>query len=170
MFQKFFRSIARKQTESELDNLISRFSSSDPEVIFILHGTIKAGPGAWRLLLTDDYAEFFDKMCNITNDSLDEESKKKIAIYSQAFIQLQKESREDSTIFCLWFWKVIFNTMLYSELDNKVRDLFKLIQRQSVSYHAEFIRRAEEAMGQKLEKSEWNEEGSLYYILPKYYK
>jgi hypothetical protein len=51
-------------------------------------------------------------MCHITNDDLDEESKKKIATYTRVFIQLQKESREDPTIFCFWFWKVIFNTML----------------------------------------------------------
>jgi hypothetical protein len=36
MIQKFFRNIARKRTESELDNLISRFSSSDVEEILIL--------------------------------------------------------------------------------------------------------------------------------------
>ena len=170
MFQKFFRNIARKQTESELDNLISRFSSSDAEVIFILHETTKAGPGAWRLLLTEDYAVFFDKMCNITNDDLDEESKKKIAIYTQTFIQLQKESREDPTIFCFWFWKVIFNSMLHPELNNKVREFYNLIQSQSATYHAEFTRKAEEAMGQKLESNESFEEETLYYILPKYYK
>jgi hypothetical protein len=170
MIQKFFRNIARKRTESELDNLISRFSSSDIEEILILHQCVKTGPQSWRLLLTEDYAEFFDKMCHITNDDLDEESKKKIATYTWVFIQLQKESREDPTIFCFWFWKVIFNTMLMPELDNKVRDFFKLVQSQSVLCHVEMLRMAEEVMGQKPENIQLDEEDTLYYILPEYYK
>jgi hypothetical protein len=109
-------------------------------------------------------------MCNIINYDLDEESKKKIATYTWAFIQLQKESREDPTIFCFWFWKVIFNTILYPELDNKVRDFFNLVQSQSVLCHVEMLRMAEEVMGQKPENIHLDEEDTLYYILPEYYK
>lgn len=174
MFQKFFRNIGRKLTESELDKLISRFSSSDAEEIWILHQSVKIGPQSWRLLLTEDYAEFFDKICHITNNGLDEESKKKIPIYTYAFIQLQKESREDPTIFCFWFWKVIFNTMLYPELDNKVRYFFNLVQSQSVLCHVEMLRIVkevtEEVVEIKPENIHLDEEDTLYYILPEYYK
>lgn len=170
MLRNFFKNIARKLTESELDNIISRFSSDDPEAIFMLHDSAKTGPGAWRALLTDDCAELFDKICHIENGYLDEDSKKKIATSTCAFIQLQRNSNEEHTIFCFWFWKVIFNTMLFPELDNKTRGLFNLIQKQSDQYHSEFIRRAEEIMGQKAEIIELNEEAMLYHVLPRYYK
>jgi hypothetical protein len=170
MFQKFFKNIACKHTESELDKLISKFSSRDPEIIFILHQGAKPGPGVWRLMMTDEYAEFFDRLCLIEKHDLDEESKIKIVIYTQDFIQLQRNSHEEITKFSFWFWKVIFNTMLYPKLENKARVLTNLIQSQSSQYINDFIRKAEEAMGQKAENTESLEECTLYHILPKYYK
>jgi hypothetical protein len=60
--------------------------------------------------------------------------------------------------------------MLLPELDNKVRYFFDLIQSQSILCHVEMLRMAEEVMGQKPENIQLDEEDTLYYILPEYYK
>ena len=170
MFKKFFKKGALKFAESELDNLIGRFSTHEPEEIFLLHNAAASAPEFWRTMLNEDYSNFFDKLITIEKKDIDEEIQKKIATHAQIFIQLQNQSNELLSQFMFWFWKAIFFSMLHPELEDKGRKLTQLIQDQSDIYINELVRRAEEIAGQKAENTESLEDQTLYHTLPKYYK
>lgn len=170
MFKKFFKKCARKFTESDLDYLIGRFSTHEPEEIFLLHTAAASAPNFWRTMLNEDYSNFFDKLITIEQKDIDEEIQKEIAAHTQVLSQLQNQSNKLLNKFMFRFWKAIFFSMLHPELEGKGRHLTQLIQDQSDIYIDEFARRAEESVFHKAENTESLEDHTLYHTLPKYYK
>lgn len=169
MFKKLLKNLGRRAIESELDNLIERFSKANSEDVYILHSSAKNTPETWRLLFNDDAAAFCDNLLQVDRDSVTENIKKGIAQLGPLFTRVQRESNEEITKFGFWFWRVVFLSMIHPELENKGKHLGEIIEKQSDIYVSEFIKRAESLMGQKAQNVDSFRNETLAAVYPVFY-
>ena len=155
--------------ESELDNLIKKFTKANEEEVFFLHSCAKNTPGTWELIFEYEVADLCTNLLQMDRENITKEIIKGIAILGPTFTRVQRESNEDFTKFGFLFWRVVFLSMIHPELEIKGKHLGKIIQQQTNIYLSEYIQRAESIMDEKAQNIDSLRDTTLAAIYPVLY-